>query len=71
MEGRVARIVSSSFSASAFLLSMSAWKSLSELKVGVGSGLGVGFSASAFDFVFFADIFDTFLSYLEYAFPFG
>jgi hypothetical protein len=60
---------SSSFSASLMRRSMTARKNLSLSAI---SGLGIGLGLAApFDFVFFRDIFDTFLGYLEYAFAFG
>lgn len=47
---------------------MTALKNPFVSKLGSGGGF---FSATPLDFVFFRDIFDTFLSYLEYPFPFG
>jgi len=62
---------SSSFSASLMRRSMIARKNLSLSTIsGFGAGLGLGL-ATFFDFVFFRDIFDTFLGYLEYALAFG
>jgi len=62
---------SNSFSASLMRRSMTARKNFSLSTIsGFGIGLDLGLAASL-DFVFFRDIFDTFLGYLEYALAFG
>ena len=62
---------SSSFSASAIRLSMTAWKNLSVLPIVSSCGLDFFlFLGPTLDFVFFRDIFDSLLSYLEDTFSF-